>query len=59
MTPMYFQPKPWYKPESKTFLGQVKDRLLVKIGKHSAMPSPALNSKGYRLDTVVRGVFMT
>ncbi|KAK1220831.1 hypothetical protein PQX77_016402 [Marasmius sp. AFHP31] len=52
MAPMYFQPKPWYKPESTTFLGRFKDRLLIKIGVHSAMPSPALRSKGYRLDTV-------
>ncbi|KAK1226004.1 hypothetical protein PQX77_000663 [Marasmius sp. AFHP31] len=51
MRPKYFQSEPWYKPESTTFFGRLKDRLLIKIGFHKAMPSPALRSEGYRLDT--------
>ncbi|KAL0581167.1 hypothetical protein V5O48_000857 [Marasmius crinis-equi] len=52
MTPRYFQPKPWYKPEATSLLGRLKDWCLVKIGKHDSFPSPALRSRGYRLDTI-------
>ncbi|KAF9259411.1 hypothetical protein L218DRAFT_981552 [Marasmius fiardii PR-910] len=51
MTPCYFQPMPWYKPEAKGWMGRLRDRVLVKIGKYDTLPSDKLRSKGYRLDT--------
>ncbi|KAF5338296.1 hypothetical protein D9758_015757 [Tetrapyrgos nigripes] len=31
MHPQWYQPQPWYKPESTTFLGQLSDWMLVKL----------------------------
>ncbi|ESK82427.1 hypothetical protein Moror_12151 [Moniliophthora roreri MCA 2997] len=52
MTPLYFQPRPWYKPESTWLIGQFWDWFLVKAGKHADVPSKQFKSEGYRLDTM-------
>ncbi|KAI3604525.1 hypothetical protein WG66_008128 [Moniliophthora roreri] len=52
MTPLYFQPRPWYKPESTWLIGRFWDWFLVKAGKHADVPSKQFKSEGYRLDTM-------
>ncbi|KAF5338288.1 hypothetical protein D9758_015760 [Tetrapyrgos nigripes] len=50
MHPQWFQPQPWYKPESTTFLGRLGDWMLVKLGAAGSMPGKTLRSEGYRLE---------
>ncbi|KAJ8081806.1 hypothetical protein PM082_007652 [Marasmius tenuissimus] len=52
MHPEYFQFRPWYKPESKWFLGRWWDELQVLFGRHEDVPSKRYKSEGYRLDTM-------
>ncbi|ESK92462.1 hypothetical protein Moror_4499 [Moniliophthora roreri MCA 2997] len=52
MHPKYYTSKPWYKPESKSFFGQVWDGPTVKSGKYEDVPSANFKSEGYRPDTL-------
>ncbi|KIY47820.1 hypothetical protein FISHEDRAFT_12918, partial [Fistulina hepatica ATCC 64428] len=47
--PIRLSSRPWYKPESHSMLGRVKDRLLVLVGWFADVPGPQYKSGGYRL----------
>ncbi|KAH9475208.1 Mycophenolic acid biosynthesis cluster protein B [Psilocybe cubensis] len=42
--------RPWYRPEPTTSFGYFTEKLLVKLGWYSEMPSSMLKSTGYRLE---------
>ncbi|KAF5319248.1 hypothetical protein D9619_008748 [Psilocybe cf. subviscida] len=42
--------KPWYRPEPTTFVGHLRERLLVAVGWYSELPKPELKSSGYRIE---------
>ncbi|KAK7047360.1 hypothetical protein VNI00_006591 [Paramarasmius palmivorus] len=52
MRPKYFTSKPWYKPQSESFIGRTWDALMVQMGKYEDIPSEKWRSEGYRLDTI-------
>ncbi|KAF8966173.1 hypothetical protein BDZ97DRAFT_1658235 [Flammula alnicola] len=50
LRPNKYAAVPWYRPEPTTIVSYCKEKLLVKLGWHSKMPSPQLKSTGYRLE---------
>ncbi|KAJ4479168.1 hypothetical protein J3R30DRAFT_3657221 [Lentinula aciculospora] len=53
MHPKWFQAVPWYMPEPRTFIGRIKNWVVVKMGLHDALPGPRLKSGGNRLEEMI------
>ncbi|KAJ3771952.1 hypothetical protein FB446DRAFT_738320 [Lentinula raphanica] len=50
MHPNWFQAKPWYMPQPRTFSAKLKNWVAVKLGLYDAFPEPKFKSEGYRLE---------
>ncbi|KAF8906989.1 hypothetical protein CPB84DRAFT_1844115 [Gymnopilus junonius] len=48
--PTKWAARPWYRPESTSMLGYLRDKSLVTINYYTEMPGPHLKSSGYRIE---------
>ncbi|KAK0462534.1 uncharacterized protein EV420DRAFT_1735087 [Desarmillaria tabescens] len=55
MHPTRWQPKPWYKPQTTSLWGSLKDRLAVLIGFYDEMPGKKYKTDGYILEEIPDG----